>query len=97
MDDIDKYLKLIEWLKARYVDDDGNIKIILPGGKPSRYTVLEWAAAEKYLNCYKHSMSGAVRDFLKKAEEHHASPFDLPILKQYNLAKLSVLVKLEAQ
>ena len=97
MDDIDKYLKLIYWLKARYVDEDGYIKINLPGGEPTPYTVLEWAAAEKYLNCYKHSMYGAVKDFIKKAEKHHASPFDRPILEQYNLAKLSLLARLEAQ
>lgn len=86
---IDKYLKLIGWLKKRY-SKDGMIQVNLPGGEPTRYTLLEWAAAEKYLKCYQHSMRGAVRDFMDKAKKHHASPFDLPILERYNAAKYMV-------
>lgn len=96
MGDIDKYLKIIEYLQKRY-SKDGYIQLNKRGGEPTKYKLLEWAAAEKYLKCYKHSMYGAVKDFISKAEAHHMAPYDLPILEQYNLAKYGLLRELDAE
>lgn len=49
----DKYLRIMNWAKARYTNPFTNHLIISIGDRPSRYKQIERLAAEKYLSLKK--------------------------------------------
>ncbi len=51
MNNIDRYLKIMAWLRERYTCSDGSRRLITlsSGGKPSRYSLLERAFFDRYL------------------------------------------------
>lgn len=63
MTKIDKYLKIVDWARARY-GRNGNL-VISVGHNPSRFKMIEDLAGEKYVGFARHypnhNMKTAVR------------------------------------
>ena len=49
MDNIDRYLKLVNWAGNRYRKRPGSKLILWESGNPTKYTSIEQAAWKKYM------------------------------------------------